>query len=182
MIGRILDLVYGAVPADFESAYGLEETVMRLSAATHRSIGEIPHEAAVGRVSKHRVALRRVRPSSSNAFKPFYIGRFRQVKGRVVLTGRFTPALMPKLFMTSWLAFCLLLAVLAARPLWQGGFVPWQPLFAGTGLFVAGVAAVVLCKRLARADIPWLSAVIQDALGTPTRTRTVQRGSAPTIS
>lgn len=169
MIGSILDLVYGAVPADFESAYGLEEAVERLSAATDRSVGDSPHDAAVGRVSQRRVALRRVRRSSSNAFKPFYIGRFRQVNGRVVLTGRFTPALATKVFMTLWLGFCLLLAMLAVRPLWQGGSVPWQPLLAGTGLFAAGVAAVVLCKRLARADIPWLSAVIQDALAPATR-------------
>jgi hypothetical protein len=164
VIGRLLDLVYGAVPADFESAYSLEESVRRLSATTDRRVGQSPHEAAVGKVARNRVVLRKVSPASSNAFKPHFIGSFRQVGRRVVLSGRFAPALMPKLFMLVWLGMFLWFAWLTLQAGAPGAPVLWQPLFGHVGMFAFGIAAVVVCKRLGRSDIPWLSAVIRNAL------------------
>jgi hypothetical protein len=164
VIGRLLDFAYGAVPAEFESAFGLEESVRRLAAATERSIPYAhPHEAAVGRVSEKRVWIRRANPRVGNSFKPFYIGRFRQAGRRVVLSGRFTPALFPKLFMTFWLGLCLAwtVTVMVYGREW------WAPL-PGLGLFAFGVVMVVLGKRSNRSDIPWLSEVIRNALsGSP---------------
>jgi len=160
VIGRLLDLAYGAVPAEFESAFGLEESIERLAAATERSIPyAYPHEAAVGRVSEKRVWLRRANPRAGNSFKPFYIGRFRKVGRRVVLSGRFAPALFPKLFMTLWLGLCLA---------WTGTVMvyarEWWAPAVGAALFAFGVAMVLIGKRTGRADIPWLSEVIRNAL------------------
>ena len=162
---RLFNLLYGAVPADFESAFGLEESVKRLSAATQRSVfGAFTHQAAVGRVSKDRVSLQRVIPFVGNSFKPFYIGKFRETNGRVVLTGRFTMLWLVKAFMTFWFGFCALWTAVAVLPLLMRDANAWWFPFAGAGMFAAGVAFVAFCKRLSRNDIPWLSKVIQNAL------------------
>lgn len=173
MIGRLLDLLYGAVPADFESSFGLEDSVRRLSAATQRSIiRDSTHQAAVGRVSRNRVSLRRVNPFIGNSFKPFFIGEFREANGRVVLSGRFTVAFAVKAFMTFWFGFCLLWTGIATRPLLAGDPNTWWLPCVGAGMFAFGVAVAAFCKRLGRADIPWLSKVIQNALsGKPPNNR-----------
>ena len=61
--------------------------------------------------------------------------------------------------MTFWLALCLAwtVTVMVYAHEW------WAPL-PGLGLFAFGVAMVVLGKRSNRADIPWLSEVIRNAL------------------
>lgn len=162
---RLFDLLYGAIPADFESTFGLEESVERLLAATGRSVfGALTHQAAVGHVSKDRVSLQRVIPFVGNSFKPFYVGEFREIDGRVVLTGRFTMLWWVKAFMTFWFGFCALWTVLAIAPLLMRDATAWWFPFVGAGMFVVGVAFVAFCKRLSRNDIPWLSKVIQDAL------------------
>lgn len=165
MIRRLFDHFYGSVPTDFESEFGLDESVERLSAATQRSVfGPSTHPTAVGRVSRNRVSLQRVIPFVGNAFKPFYNGQFREKNGRVVLTGRFTMHWWVKTFLTFWFCFCALWTVLAIVPLLmrdQNGW--WFPL-TGAGMFAVGVGFVAFGKRLARTDIPWLSTVIQGAL------------------
>ena len=162
---RLFDLLYGAVPADFESAFGFEESVRRLSDATKRSVfGAFTQQAAVGQVSRDRVSLQRVIPFVGNSFKPFYIGKFRELNGRVVLTGRFTMLWWVKAFMTFWFGFCALWTALAIAPLLMRDANAWWFPFAGASMFAVGVAFVAFAKRLARNDVPWLSKVIQDAL------------------
>jgi hypothetical protein len=164
MMRRLFDQLYGSV-ADFESAVGLEESVKRLSAATERSVlGAWTHQAAIGRVSTNRVSLQRVIPFVGNSFKPCYIGKFRQINGRVVLTGRFTMLWWVKAFMTFWFGFCILWTALAMLPLLARDPHTWWFPFAGAGMLAAVVAFVALCKRLSRNDVPWLSKVIEDAL------------------
>jgi hypothetical protein len=165
MMKRVFDLLYGAVPAEFESAFDLDESVKRLSGATKRSVFDsLTNQAAIGTVSKDRVSLRRVIPLVGNSFKPFYIGEFRENNGRVVLTGRFTMFWWVKAFMTFWFGFCALWTAIAIVPLLTRDANAWWFPFAGAGMFAAGVAFVALCKRLAINDIPWLSKVIQDAI------------------
>ncbi len=165
MIRRLMDVIYGAVPADFESEFGLDESVKRLSSATKRSVfGALTHQAAVGRVSKRRVVLQKVIPFFGNSFKPFYTGEFREANGRVVLTGRFAMHWSVKTFMTLWFGFCALWTVLAIVPLLMRDPSAWWFPLGGMGMFVAGVSFVAFGKWLARNDIPWLSKVIQDAL------------------
>ena len=115
-----------------------------------------------------RVRLRRMIPFVKNAFKPIYIGEFREINARVVPKGQFTMHGWAKAFMTFWLGFCRLSTVLAIVLLWvRDPNSGWFP-FAGMGMFTAGVAFVALCKRIARNDAPWLSKVIQDALSKET--------------
>jgi hypothetical protein len=165
MIHRFFDLLYGAEPAEFESAFGLEESVRRLSAATKRSVfSALTHQAAVGTVSESRVSLQRVIPFVGNSFKPFFIGAFDVRNGRTVLSGRFTMLWWVKAFMTFWLGFCLLWTFLAIPALLQRDANAWWFPFAGIGMFTAGVIFVWLCKRLSRNDVPWLSKRIREAL------------------
>ncbi len=82
----MLKFLYGATPAEFKSAYGLEESVGRLQAATSRSFfGSMSKQTAAGKVSASTVRLQRVIPMVSNSFKPFFFGRFEQ-RGADVLS------------------------------------------------------------------------------------------------
>src|ERR1700722_19610501 len=96
-------LLYEAQPAEFRSAYGLEESVERLRAATKRSVfSALAETTAVGKVSEQSVRLQRVIPMVGNSFKPFFLGRFEVSEGRVLLVGRFTMLPIVKVFMTFW--------------------------------------------------------------------------------
>src|SRR5271165_4780867 len=109
LVRQFVDLVYGSVPAQFESAYSLEESVQHLSAATRRSVFRaLTTEAAVGKVSADRVSLQRVIPFFGNSFKPFFVGKLHNNDGRIILIGRFTMLWFTKAFMTFWLGFCAL--------------------------------------------------------------------------
>jgi hypothetical protein len=165
MMRRFTNLIYGAVPAEFESAFDLDESVQRLSSATGRSVfSAFTHQAAVGRVSKTRVSLQRVIPFVGNSFKPFFIGEFRRVNGRIVLSGRFTMLWWAKAFLTFWFGFCLLWTLLAILPLLARDPHTWWFPFAGIGMFGVGTALVRISKWFSRNDTLWLSRVIQGAL------------------
>ena len=165
MSGWLFHLLYGAIRADFESSFSIEESVRRLSAATERSLLKaFTREAAVGHVSKDRVSIRRVIPFVGNSCKPFYIGEFREANGLTVLTGRFTMLGAVKACITVWFGFCLLWTVLSLALLLMRHPNTWWLPFIGVGMFASGVALVAFCKRLARNDTPWLSKVIRDAL------------------
>jgi hypothetical protein len=158
--------IFGSEPARFESDFDLAESIERLRAATTRSVFLSLHkESASGTVNEHRVSLQRVIPMVGNSFKPFFVGAFEVVNGRVVLAGRFTMIWFAKAFMTFWFGFILLWTVLAgvsviAHP--QAG--QWQlPLF-GLGMAAVGVAMVRAGKWFARNDVAWLSERIQAAL------------------
>lgn len=158
--------VYGHQPARFKSDFNLSESVERLRAATTRSVfSSLDKQSASGTVNERRVSLQRFIPMMGNSFKPFFIGKFEIVNGRVVLTGRFTMIWITKAFMTLWFGFIVLWTLLATisvikHP--QSG--QWSfPLF-GVGMAVAGVALVKVGKWFARNDIAWLSQIIQTAL------------------
>ena len=159
-------LLFGANPTNFESAYSLDESVRRLSAATSASAFKVlTSQAAVGRVSRDRVSLQRVIPFVSNSFKPIFVGQFHETAGKVVLAGRFTLHWFTRAFMTFWFGFGMLWTamatiVLAVAP--QPGLW-WFPL-AGLGVIACGFCIVMLCKWFARNDASWLSKVIQTAL------------------
>jgi hypothetical protein len=56
-------LLYESTAAEFRSAYGLDESVERLRAATKRSVfSSLGETVAVGKVSKEGVRLQRVIP------------------------------------------------------------------------------------------------------------------------
>ena len=166
MIRGAWDLVYGATPAEFESSYGLDESLQRLAAATNRSVfSALTRQGAVGTVRHLRVSLQRVIRMVGNSFKPFFIGEFQQRNGRVVLTGWFTMTWPVKAFMSVWFGFLLLWTALGGASLVTQvqSDVAWLPL-SGVGMIGAGIALVWIGKWFARNDAAWLSNVIQEAL------------------
>jgi hypothetical protein len=160
-------LLYESTPAEFRSAYGIPESVKRLSAATKRSVfAALGETAAVGKVSEKFVRLQRVIPMVGNAFKPFFTGRFEVREGVTVLAGRFGMLMWAKVFMTFWFGLTSLFAVgvlLGGLKGPQATLFIWQPFL----MLGAGVALVWVGKWFARNDVAWLSGVIETALGAP---------------
>lgn len=158
------NLLYGSTNAEFESLFGLEESIERLKKATSRSVfSAFTRQRAVGPVKETRVSLRRVIPFVGNSWKPFFVGRFEIRNGRVILVGRFTTLKFVKIFMSLWLGLCLFsvfgeTAIMITRhSQW------WFPLI-GVGMFCCGIALVWIGKWLGRNDAAWLAAVINSAL------------------
>jgi hypothetical protein len=167
VLRTLLGFLYGSVPAEFKSAYGLTESVTRLKAATRRSAFSVMgQQAAAGPVSESRVRLQRVIPMMGNSFKPFF-GRFEVRADAVYLTGRFTMLGLIKTFMTLWLGGVLAIAIAFTVHRINTPGSEWLPALAGFGMFGGGVAVVGFGKWLARNDPPWLSDKIRTALGSP---------------
>jgi hypothetical protein len=177
MFRWLVHLIYGSTPAEFRSAYGLAESVERLSAESKRSVfSALAETTAVGKVSERVVRLQRVIPMVGNSFKPFFIGHF-EVRGDVtMLIGKFTMLPLVKVFMSFWFGMCGLFA----GAVLVGGFKPQAPKAA---LFLlqpflmigGGIALVAAGKWFARNDAAWLSEVIATALGTPRDGTSVNR-------
>ncbi len=164
MIQTLLAFIYGSTSAEFESAYGLAESVTRLRAATRRhAFGILAEQAAAGTVSESRVRLQRVIPMVGNSFKPFFIGRFELRGDGVYLTGRFTMLGLVKVFMTVWFGFLLAAGIVAVAT----EQVSPMLILGDLGMLGAGIALVALGKWFARNDIAWLSNVIRTALAAP---------------
>ena len=160
-------LLYDSTPAEFRSAYGIAESVERLSAATKRSVfSALGETTAVGKVSEKVVRLQRVIPMVGNSFKPFFIGHF-EVRGEeTVLIGQFTMLPLVKVFMSFWFGMCGLFA----GAVLLGGFKPQGPnatifLLQPFLMIGGGIALVAAGKWFARNDAAWLSELIATALG-----------------
>jgi hypothetical protein len=166
MIRKLFGILYGSSPADFVSVFGVEESVARLANATKRSVFQaIAEQAAVGEVSRERVRLSRVRPFVGNSFRTFYVGEFVETDGRVRLQGRFTLSRGTKAFMTLWFGLVLVWTALALTyAILAEDAEAWLFPLAGVAMLAAGLGLLVLFKRLAGSDRPWLSNVIEGAL------------------
>jgi hypothetical protein len=171
MIRQLFDLLYGSVPAQWECAYGLDESVARLRAATRKSVFSMLTEpAAVGKVTELRVSLQRVIPMVRNSFKPFFFGQFVTRDGRVFLTGRFTMHVMVKVFMSFWFGFLALAVIgsVASALLAPAGRGPgFLFLVFPLGMCAFGLGLVRFGTWLARNDVQWLTDVIRGAICTP---------------
>jgi len=166
MINWIKKLLYGFTQAEFESSFGLEASVNRLASATGRSLfPPRAHQMAAGRVTSSYVSLHRYIPTARNSFKPFFLGYFGEINGRVVLRGIFTMHRFVKVFMSFWLAFCLFLTIADAITSILGmNQSAWWSNCLGLAMFFAGLFIVWIGKWFARNDIAWLSNVIHKAL------------------
>jgi hypothetical protein len=169
MIRWFLNLIYGSNSVEWESAFGIEESVLRLRAATKRSaFSALAETAAVGSVSESRVKLQRVIPMFHNSFKPFLMGKFVKRGDRVFFVGRFTLLGFVKVFMTVWFGFLVisaLAALLAQTAPKSGSFA-----FAFGALIMCGFGVGLVCfgKWLARNDAAWLEDVVKRAIGAST--------------
>lgn len=163
MLESIKRIWIGSDPVEFESAFGLEESVERLRAATRRWALFSPREVAAGTVTEKRVSLQRVIPMMGNSFKPFFVGRFEQRGAKVFLVGRFTIHWFVKLFMGIWLcgvASSTILGTLANDHIHK----PVGLSLVGIGMLTFATLLVGLGNWLSRKDPVWLSCVIRDAL------------------
>lgn len=191
MFRWIKEIWTGSDPVEFESSFGLIESVERLKAATRRwGLFTVSQEVASGIVSEHRVSLQRVIPMVGNSFKLFFVGRFELSGDKVVLRGRFTLHWFVKLFMAVWLGFCGLFAVLGIFAALRSPQATPMP-FAGLGMLVAGLGIVRLGGWFSRNDPMWLSTVIRNTLSTQAEmastgqvtdmSRQPQKGWPPTV-
>jgi hypothetical protein len=163
MFRWLWQLLYESTPAEFRSAFGIEESVARLRAATKRSVfSALSETAAVGKVSENSVRLQRAIPMVGNSFKPFFLGRFESREGKAVLVGRFTMLPIVKLFMTFWFGFVTLTS--AAFLFGANSTIPAPAILVPLVMIGGGVAMLALAKWFARNDAAWLSKVIEDAL------------------
>lgn len=165
MLRWFFNLLYGAEPAAFESRYSVSESVSRLAKVVKPSLFRaLAQESAVGTVTEQRVSIQRVIPLMRNSWKPFFIGSFRSVGTKILLSGHFTYAPSVKIFMSFWFGFLAIWTVLAAGALFAGAAdAYWLPLF-GVAMFAAGIGMVRIGKWFARNDVAWLSRVISEAL------------------
>jgi hypothetical protein len=161
------ELWVGSDLVEFESSFGLAESVDRLKAATrhwHWAMFTLSREAAAGTVTESRVSLQRVIPMVRNSFKPCFVGRFQVRQNQVVLTGRFALHWSVKLFMGLWFGFCVLFTALALFAAVPGPHATFMPLAAFITMMAFGVGLMRICVWFSRNDRAWLSDVIRTAL------------------
>jgi hypothetical protein len=166
-IRSLYQFLYGSTPATFRSAFGLEESVERLRAATKRTVfSALAQAAAVGRVKQSNVRLQRVIPMFHNSFKPFFFGRFEARPDGVYLTGRFSLLPLVKIFMTFWLGTTIVFGIVFAASGQSRDGGAWGVLTC-LGMSGFGIGLIAFGKWLARKDVDWLSTVIRTALQAP---------------
>ncbi|WP_233841787.1 hypothetical protein [Dyella sp. 2HG41-7] len=162
----------GSDPVEFESTFGMTESIERLKAATRRwGFFSVTEEVASGRVTESRVSLQRVIPMVGNSFKPFFVGRFEVINGNVVLRGRYTLHWLVRMFMGFWLSFCTLFTALALVAAMRSPQAKAMP-FASLAMLVFGLGLVWLGGWFSRNDPAWLSAVIRKAIEASTTVAT----------
>jgi hypothetical protein len=165
--------LYGSVPAEFRSAFALDESVARLAAVTREFPIFTRQHVAMGEVSKRFVLLRKPwgvlgvvplrRTQGLLGWAPVFKGEFCEIDGQVQLRGRFGLPSRLKISMTIWLGGGFLWLVHSILATLAGHQSFWH-LFWGIGLIALGVAAVWVSVESSRDDIPWLSQLIQHAL------------------
>ena len=173
MIKKLDAFLFGNIPFYCESKYSLEESVIRLKGDTKRSVfSSLFKQNAVGKVSASKVSLQRVIPFFGNSFKPIFVGKFREEKGKVYLKGKFTTFLFSKIFMAVWFSFALLWTALAIMQVSQTFATqadrPLVELFlfplGGVAFIGIGVLIIKFCWKLSAKDIDYLKKVIVEAL------------------
>ena len=166
MIRWFVNLIYGSISVEWESVYGLEESVSRLRAATKRSVfSALAEPAAVGTVTESRVKLQRVIPMVRNSFKPFLVGQFVKRGEQVFLVGRFTMLGFVKVFMTFWFGFLVVFGVAAPFARTASKSTTLAFIFGPITMCGFGVGLVWFGKWLARNDAAWLADVVKRAIG-----------------
>jgi hypothetical protein len=167
MVSWFLNLLYGAIPAQFQSQYSVSESVTRLASVVKPSIFQsFSGECVVGKVTETKVSIQRVIPFIGNSWKPFFIGSFEPLGTGSVLRGQFMFSIWTRVFMSVWFGFITFWTVLATTTvLTKSPSDLWFPLF-GVGMIGAGIAMVLSGKWFARNDAAWLAQVISNALGT----------------
>ena len=173
MIKKLDTFLFENIPFSCESKFSLEDSVFRLRENTKRSVfSSLFKQKAAGRVSSSKVSLQRVIPFFGNSFKPIFVGKFKEEKGRVYLEGKFTTFLLSKIFMAVWFSFALLWTVIAIIQVAetfssQTDRLSYEAFLFPVGgiIFIGiGVLFIKLCWRLSAKDIDYLKNVVVEAL------------------
>ena len=163
MLRSIKWIFTGSESVEFESAYGMDESVRRLRDATRRWALFSPTEIAAGTVKESRVSLQRVIPMFGNSFKPFFVGKFERRAGKVVLVGQFTMHLFTKVFMAFWMGSVALITIAGAVAAIRSHRAWPMPLM-GLGMLLVAVLLIGFGAWLSRNDSAWLSEIIRQTL------------------
>ena len=174
LLSKILHEIFGGIPAQFTSAYSLQESIDRLQSRTKRkSFAGLFEPSTIGRVSAQKVRLQRVVPFVGNSFKPVFRGQFKCEADAVILEGEFTKFLVTRIFMGFWFGFGTLWVLascffalgmaLAADTALDVFFALAFPLF-GVAILALGYFGVRFGWQWNRGDIEFLSDVISRAL------------------
>lgn len=162
----MLKVLYGARPAEFKSAYGLDEAVSRLQAVTKPdTLSLMVQQTPMGSVSASNVRLRRAIPMVRNYFKPCFYGSFEQRGSDVYLIGRFTRTPLAKIFATVWLACALVFALLFIGISVTTRKFDWITVLAPIGIVGFAVGYIAFSMSLSKGDEAWLSEAIRSAIG-----------------
>ena len=163
----LFDFLYGSRPAQFESDFGLEESVQRLSDAIYAPLFVIGGAPQVrGNASERYVSIHRVVPGVRNSFRPVFTGAFHEHAGRIVLRGGYSLDDATKLFMSLWLGLCLAIAVALTVAVFREGALNFYPLVP-LAMLVFGVLLVASGKAASRRDPERIAEVIVRALRAP---------------
>jgi hypothetical protein len=174
-------------PVKFKSDFSLEESVKRLEQRTKSrlhtfGVGIINESILVGKITKDRVELFRVRPSYYNSSRPHLFAVLKEENGTVTLEGSFDVARWVKAMSLLSLPIFILVAFVLI-------LVPWEPntsmeqmisiaLFLPSFYLVTFVAGKLL-KRFDDQDIDWISNEVAQALsGSSQRGGSEQNGAA----
>ena len=179
MIQSLYQFLYGSSPAEFKSAFELEESIDRLRAVTKRWAWSAQAQpTAVGPVDESKVRLQRVIPMVRNGSQPCFTGRFEVRPDGVYLSGRFTMLPFVKAFMTIGLGGTILIGILGVTSgqAWQGPFITR---FLGFAMTAFGIGVIAIGKWFSRNDAAWLSHVIRSALGAPEPSEATATRSVP---
>lgn len=161
------ELWAGSDLVEFESSFGLAESVERLKAVSrhrHWAMFTLSREVAAGTVTESRVSLQRVIPMVRNSFKPCFVGQFQVRQNQVVLTGRFALHWSVKLFMGFWFGFWMLLTASALFTAVPGPHATFMPLAGLITMMAFGIGLMRISVWFSRNDRAWLSDVIRTAL------------------
>lgn len=155
----IAPLWWNSTPADFQSSFGLTESIERLEAAIQAQ------REGRGKVAESCVLLHRCFWFGGNAFKIFYRGRFVQsIDGRVSLVGAFRMHSLTRAFMAIWCIGILSGTVIAPALTGASVTVSIGIVVIGAAIIVAGTAFADFGRWLAGDDPEWLSNLIRSAL------------------
>lgn len=168
MLRRVKNIVVGSTPVEFESLFGISDSVERLRSVTGRSVlSVLTKQEAVGTVGPSHVSLQRVIPMMGNFFKPFFQGRFIEMNGRVILAGRFTMHWFAKVSTALWFGSAICGAIVGHLQLVADPGTSWDMTRFWLEMLATGAALLWVGIWFGRNDDAWLSNVIARALADP---------------
>jgi hypothetical protein len=179
MLRSFIDFVCANEPLAFESDFGLDESLRRLTAQIKppllefRPLISLRATVVVGKVAEEHVSLWCERLLVRNGFRPVFLGRFQTFDKRVILIGKMVGMNgLVHLVVGAGLAMSLFFTTATLLELMKGPADPalWVMPFAGVLPVVFVLGMVRLGRWLSSGDEDWILTAIRSALLKSTRT------------